>query len=201
MRGELTVSVKSHWSIDYEITPPADEDRDIVIDEARYDGWKPTGEVKELEETPTRLRFKVAAPKGKTTKVTLARDHTEQQYVALGGLEADSLLTTISGLENGTPALKEAVAKLGALVTAMNEAKAHREKLEAERGKITGDQVRLRENLKSVGQGSDLGRRYLDKLKGQEDRLAAIATEDETIEKLIAAKQKAAQELAQSLSL
>ncbi len=79
------------------------------------DGWKPVGEVKELEETPTRLRFKVAAPKGKTTKVTLAREHSEEQYVSLGALGADSLLTTVSGLENGTPALKEAVAKLSAL--------------------------------------------------------------------------------------
>ena len=183
VRGYLTVSVKSHWTIDYEITPPAEEDRDIVIDEARADGWKPTGEVNELEETPTRLRFKVAAPKGKTTKVTLAREHTEEQYVSLGALEADSLLTTVSGLENGTPALKEAVAKLSALVTGMNEAKAQRKKLEAEATKITQDQERLRENLKSVGQGSDLGRRYLDTLKGQEDRLAAIATEDESLEK------------------
>ncbi len=52
-----------------------------------------------------------------------------------------------------------------------------------------------------MGQGSDLGRRYLDKLKGQEDRLATIASEDESLEKLIAAKQMVAQELAQSLSL
>jgi hypothetical protein len=201
VRGELTVSVKSRWTIDYEITPPADEDRDIVIEEARYDGWKPAGEMKDLEETPVRLRFKVAAPKGKTTKITLVRDHTDQHFLALGALDADTLLTTISGLENGTPALKETVATLSAHVTAMNEANAHRKKLETERSKITGDQQRLRENLKSVGQGSDLGRRYLDTLNGQEDRLAAIASEDEGLEKLIAVKQKAAQELAQYLSL
>ena len=79
VRGELTVTVKSRWDIDYEITPPADEDRDIVIDEARSDGWKPTGKAKDIEETPSRLRFKVAAPKGKTTKVTLAREHIDQQ--------------------------------------------------------------------------------------------------------------------------
>ncbi len=201
VRGELTVTVKSRWDIDYEITPPADEDRDIVIDEARSDGWKPTGNTKDIEETPSRLRFKVAAPKGKTTKVTLAREHIDQQSITLGDLDADGLLTTVSGLENGTPALKEAVAKLGALVAAMNDAKARREKLEAETAKITEDQNRLRENLKSVGQGSDLGRRYLDKLRAQEDRIAAIATEDEALEKLTAAKQKSAQELAQSLSL
>ncbi len=93
------------------------------------------------------------------------------------------------------------MAKLSALVTEMNEAKAQRKKLEAESAKITQDQGRLRENLKSVGNSSDLGRRYLDTLKGQEDRLAAIATEDENLEKLIAAKEKAAQDLAQSLTL
>ncbi len=201
VRGVLTVSVKSNWVIDYEITPPAEEDRDIVIDEARYDGWKPVGEVKELEETPTRLRFKVAAPKGKTTKVSLARERTEEQYVALSTLDSNRLFTTISGLQNETPALKEAVAKLSALVSEMNQAKTHRQQLVAESAKITEDQKRLRENIKSVGNSSDLGRRYLDKLKAQEDRLAAIASEDEGLEKLIAAKEKAAKDLAQSLSL
>jgi hypothetical protein len=200
-RGQLTVTVKSRWNIDYEITPPADEDREIVVDEARFDGWKPSGDVKDIEETSTRLRFKVAAPKGRTTKVTLARDHTDQETVVLSNLDADRLLTAISGLENETPALKEAVAKLAAVVESINEAKVHREQLQAERTKITEDQGRLRANLSSVGSGSDLGRRYLDKLKAQEDRLAAIAAEEDAIEKLLTAKQKAAAELAQGLSL
>jgi hypothetical protein len=73
--------------------------------------------------------------------------------------------------------------------------------LEAERKKIGEDQDRIRRNLASVGQGSDLGRRYLDTLKTQEDRLAEIDRIDRTIETDIAAKRRAAQDVARQLRL
>ncbi len=75
-RGELTLTVKSRWAIDYEITPPGEEDREVFIEEPRQDGWKPAGDTKDIEETATRLRYRVVAPKGKTTKAALTREHT-----------------------------------------------------------------------------------------------------------------------------
>jgi len=71
------------------------------------------------------------------------------------------------------------VAKLGAVVADMNKAKSQRSQLEAERRKIAEDQDRIRRNLESAGQASDLGRRYLDMLKTQEDRLAEIDRVDQ----------------------
>jgi hypothetical protein len=199
VRGELTLTVKSRWSIDYEITPPAEEDREVIIDEPRQDGWKTSAETKDLEETSTRFRYKIAAPKGKTTKATLTREHVDYQTVSLTSLAPDSLLATITGLQNETPALREAIAKLGGLVADINRIKEHRHVLEAERKKIGEDQDRIRKNLASVGQGSDLGRRYLDSLKVQEDRLSSIGSEDKAIDQDLAAKAKTAEEIAQAL--
>jgi hypothetical protein len=201
VRGQLSVTVKSLWTVEYEITPPAEESREVIIEEPRQDGWKTAGDSKAAEETPTRLRYTVQAPKGKTTKATLHREHLDYESVALSSLAPDRIVAAISGLENQTPALKEAIAKLGELAAGIGKANAHRRALDAERKKIGEDQDRIRQNLGSTGVSSDLGRRYLDTLKSQEDRLAAIAAEEKTIEHDISAKMKEAEGVAQALVL
>jgi hypothetical protein len=200
-RGELTLTVKSRWAIDYEITPPGEEDREVFIEEPRQDGWKPAGDTKNVEETATRLRYRVVAPKGKTTKATLTREHTDYQSVSLTSLAPDRILATVSGLQNETPALKEAITKLSAVVGDITKINARKRELEGERKKIGDDQERIRKNLASVGQSSDLGRRYIDALKAQEDRLTAIAAEEKKLDDDLAGKTKKAEEIAQDLVL
>ena len=200
-RGELTLTVKSRWAIDYEITPPGEEDREVFIEEPRLDGWKPAGDTKDVEETATRLRYRVVAPKGKTTKATLTREHTDYQMVSLTSLAPDRILATVSGLQNETGALKEAITKLSVVVGDITKANARKRELESEKKKIGDDQERIRKNLASVGQSSDLGRRYLDTLKVQEDRLAAIAAEEKKLEDDLTGKTKKAEEIAQDLAL
>ncbi len=201
VRGELTLTVKSRWAIDYEITPPGEEDREVFIEEQRQEGWQPAGDTKDIEETATRLRYKVTAPKGKTTKATLTREHVDYQTVSLATLAPDRILATISGLQNEAPALNEAITKLSAAVGDITKINAHRRELEGERKKIGDDQERIRKNLASVGQSSDLGRRYLDALKTQEDRLAAIASEEKKLDEDLAGKTKSAEAIAQALVL
>jgi len=201
VRGELTRTVKSLWTVDYEITPPAEEDREVIVEELRQDGWKALGDSKSIEETPTRLRYTVMAPKGKTTKATLVREHVDHESVTLTSLAPDGILAAISGLENETPQLKDAIAKLGALAGDISKAHARKREREAERQKIASDQDRIRKNLASTGSSSDLGRRYLDTLKAQEDRLASIGAEENAIDEEVAAKTKAAEGIAQALVL
>jgi hypothetical protein len=201
VNGEMTQTTKSRWTFDYEITAPVEEDREVVIDEARPDGWKPTAGMKDVEETATRLRYKVMASKGQTTKATLGLERLDTQIITLATLEPDDLLTTVKGLENETPAFRDAVAKLSGVVADISRAEEQRTGLEEERTKIGEDQERIRKNLQSTGQGSDLGRRYLDMLRKQEDRLAAIAEADKGLLADIAAKRKTAADMARALTL
>ncbi|MBT3070124.1 DUF4139 domain-containing protein [Rhodomicrobium sp. Az07] len=198
--GTLTLTTKSRWAIDYEITPPATEDREVVIDEPRADGWKPL-DAKDVEETATRLRQKVNAPTGKTTRTTLSRERVDQETVVLTSLSPDEIVAMLSGLENASPALKDTVAKLGSVVDTLAKLNNRKEEIDGERKKIADDQDRIRKNLASVGQGTDLGRRYLDLLKTQEDRLAAFSTEERKIEGDIAAANRKAEEIAETLVL
>jgi hypothetical protein len=200
VNGVLTLTTRSRRTFTYEITAPSDEDREIVVEEARIEGWKPASDSKDVEETATRYRYKVSALKGKTTKAALTLERVDSETVALTSLAVESILARIRGLQNETPALKEAVAKVAAMAAEINKTRSQRTQLEAERKKIADDQERIRRNLQSVGQGTDLGRRYLDTLKTQEDRLAEIARTDQTLEGEITAKQRAVEQLARQLT-
>ena len=200
VNGVLTLSVRALQTMDYEITSPPDEDREVVIEEARGDGWKPVAETKDVEETATRLRYKVSAPRGRTTKATLVLERLEREAIALSTLEPEQIVTTITGLDNASPALKDAMVKLGALVADLNRAEARRDDLAAEAKRIADDQARIRQNLAAVGQNSDLGRRYVDALRKQEDRLAEIAAADKALETDMAEKRKTAEKMAKNLS-
>jgi hypothetical protein len=201
LNGTLTVQTRSRRTIDYEVTTPPDEDRDIVVEEERVAGWTPIAGIKGIEETPTRYRHTIAAPRGTTTKASFTTERLDSERIVLTELDVDDMLVRVRGLENQTPALKAVVAKLTALVEDMNKARAQRSQLDSERQRIVRDQERVRNNLQSVGQASDLGRRYLATLKTQEDRLAEIGALDTKLEKEIEGKTKAAEDAVRQLTL
>ena len=91
------------------------------------------------------------------------------------------------------------MAKVAQVVGEINKAKSQRTQLETERKKIAEDQERIRRNLQSVGQTSDLGNQYVDILKKQEQRFAEIDRADRALEAEIAAKRLAAEQLAREL--
>ena len=201
VNGELTVTTRSRQTLSYEVTTPAEEDREVIVEEPRNAGWSPSADQQTVEETPTRFRFKIDAPKGKTTKSTLVLERTDHRLVRLSSLAPEQILTTIQGLENESPALKAAIARLGETIGEINRARAQRAELEAERKKISDDQERIRRNLSSVGAGSDLGRRYLDTLKAQEERLGVIGRSEQLLDAEITARRNVAVEIAKGLSL
>jgi hypothetical protein len=113
---------------------------------------------------------------------------------------AEDILARIRGLQNETASLKDAVVRLGAIVADINKARAQRAQLDAERKKIGEDQERIRRNIQTVGQATDLGRQYIETLRKQEERLGEISRLDEGLLADIAAKRQAAAQLAQQLA-
>ena len=197
--GRLTTTIKSRRVIAYEVTAPADEARDVLVEEDRVAGWAPAAEIKDIEATPQKLRWTVRAGKGETAKAELALERIDQQVVTLTTLAVEDMLARIRGLDNESPALKEAVGRLGEVVGEISRARTQKGQIEAERKKIADDQDRIRKNLASTGQATDLGRRYLDALRQQEDRLAELGKADIALDDLIAQKRKAAEEIARKL--
>src|SRR5262249_37847440 len=123
VNGVLTLTTRSRRSISYEIAAPLDEDRQIMIEEARAEGWKPASETTSVEETPTRFRYTVVAPRGQVTKATLVLERTDSETVILTTLAAEDMLARIRGLQNESAAVKDAVARLSAIVNDISKAR------------------------------------------------------------------------------
>ncbi len=109
--GQLTLTIKSRRSIDYEITPPAEEDRQIVIDEPRLDGWTPANPAGEIEQTAARLRYKVSAPKGSDDQGRAGAGAHRFAGDPADDARSQTLQTTLQGIDDPSPALKHALAK------------------------------------------------------------------------------------------
>jgi predicted RNase H-like nuclease (RuvC/YqgF family) len=75
------------------------------------------------------------------------------------------------------------------------------ERLEKQREAVFNDQARLRENLARVPEGSDLSRRYLQKLSAQENELEAIETQRENARNNLEALRQKLEEYIHGLSL
>ena len=201
LNGTLTLTSRSRRNVNYEVTAPPDEDRIIVVEEARVPGWQPASTMTDVEVTPTHYRYRIVAPKGQTTKASFVTERTDSEAVVLTDLGIDDMVTRIRGLQNETPALKETIAKLGGIVQEINKARAARMQLDSERARIVADQIRVRSNLQSVGATTDLGRRYIDTLKSQEDRLNELGRLNIALEKEIATKTAQAEDIARALVL
>ncbi len=154
INGELTITTRSRRTVAYEVTPPTEEDREIIVEEPRATGWTPSADQQEIEETPTRFRFKIDAPKGRAAKSTLVLERTDQRSVRLTTLAPEKIMATIKGLENETPALKTAITRLGETIAEITRAQSQRNQLVAERKSIGEDQERSWSPLSRYTEGS-----------------------------------------------
>lgn len=199
--GKLTTTTHFRHVIAYEITPPPGEERTLVIEELRTAGWTPAAEQSGVETAGTVHRWRVTAPPGQTTRASFVTEQTGQETVTLSDLAPEEILVQIGGLENSTPAVKETVARLSTLVATITRAQSQRDRNEEERGRILQDQERIRANLQSVGLTGDLGQRYLQSLRSQENRLAEIERQTQTLAETIATQRKACEDLIATLTL
>lgn len=198
--GVLKTTIRSRHAFAYEISAPAAEDRVVIVEETRIAGWTPAAK-EGIEDTPTHHRLRVVAPKGVTTKAELVLERTDVQTVTLGALGPDDVLARLRGLENESPALRETIDRLAAVVADISRQQAQKNRNEEEREKIVSDQERIRANLQSVGSGTDLGRRYLDTLRAQENRLGELERADRAATEAIAARRRDAEKIVEALKL
>ena len=179
VNGVLTLSVRALQTMDYEITSPPDEDREVVIEEARGDGWKPVAETKDVEETATRLRYKVSAPRGRTTKASLVLERLERETDCAFDARARADRDDHHRPRQCKPSAKGRDSEARRARRRPQQCRgATRTILRPRQSASPTIKRAFAENLAAVGQNSDLGRRYVDALRKQEDRLAEIAAAD-----------------------
>ncbi len=177
--GVLEVTVTDRRSSTYTITGAAREDRLVVLEHPRVPGWtlvEPADDRGSIERTANQYRLRRAVSAGETAIVTIAEERPVAQRVQLSSLTAAQIAYYAAAREI-SPAVRQAIARLAEFQAAVVDSEAALKTMEADLDSIVQDQRRIRENIRSVPQDSDLYQRYLGKLGEQEDRIDALRTD------------------------
>ena len=168
----------------YTFSSKSEKEQVVYLDHPR-DGreWKLFDTAKPHEITENYWRFRFALPPNAVTKFVVQQAQTLYQNWGLSDLTEKQLAAWVSAKYLDKPtekALKDALAQRQKLAQIENKLN----KLNEERGKIHTDQQRVRENLGALGDRAsekELRERFVATLGKQEDRLASMLAEEDTL--------------------
>jgi len=142
------------------------------------------------EKTPEWYRFRVEAPASRTTEFVVEEGRPVTQTIALLDRPVSDFLWYSTNREVPR-AVRDALEQVIAMKRELTELEQRREQKRQEKQQIESGQQRLRENLRTVGRDSNLGKRYLQKLADEEDRIEKLASEIASLTERINEQQEA----------
>ena len=140
-------------------------------------------------------------PAGGTVPVEVTLDAPRAPRASSSPTSASADLGAYASSSALTPPLRDALAHVAALRQAADEKAAAVKDSEAELARITGEQARIRENLKAVPPGDDLAQRYLRILGQDEDRIAALGEQLDAARSAVKDAQEALSDYIRSLKI
>ena len=171
-KGTLTIESLDRRKTSYRVK--ASEPRHLVVVAPKLEGWKlvePANSAIAESEGRYRIPFDVRAGDAQTFVVT--QEKTETRLVALANVDDGTLGFYVKAQEIDA-ATRDQLAKLVDLRAKLSLAARALAETTAQIDDIVKDQNRLKTLLPAVGAGSDLQKRYLNKLDQEETQLDAM---------------------------
>lgn len=192
--GILRIAVKNIAETTYTVKAPPKEARTVVIEHPKmYDYQLVTPDPKTTEVSGERYRIRVEVKAGEKAVVPVRLENTAWQSYSLNTLNADYLLSFAGKRGQLDADARKSFETLAAKRREMEAIDIKINELDMRRNQIFNDQERIRENLQSLTEKSEVKQKYLNKLNEQEDKIAGIDAEKE---KLAAARIEKQNELA-----
>lgn len=192
--GILRIAVKNIAETTYTVKAPPKEARTVVIEHPKmYDYQLVTPDPKTTEVSGERYRIRVEVKAGEKAVVPVRLENTAWQSYSLNTLNADYLLSFAGKRGQLDADARKQFETLAAKRREMEAIDIKINELDMRRNQIFNDQERIRENLQSLTEKSEVKQKYLNKLNEQEDKIAGIDAEKE---KLAAARIEKQNELA-----
>ncbi|MGD8454182.1 MAG: hypothetical protein PVJ57_20400 [Phycisphaerae bacterium] len=138
----------------YEIKNKMDRARSVLLEQAYSDDWTLLEPAEPYERTPNLLRFQVEVPASETAtyKVKLERVASQSLRLERSGLDDIRFYLRSRVI---SPAVKEALERIIAMRTELDQLARARENLERSVNETVEEQARVRENLKTLPQNTD----------------------------------------------
>jgi hypothetical protein len=175
-KGLLVIDRRRIATQEYLADNKGDADRTLVVEHPIREGWKLVDTRKPIESTEAVHRFQGNAPAGKVTVLTVKEENVRAESMAI--LPADlGVLVTYSRTGEIPAAVRDALAKAVQLRRAVIDTERQLAERAQRVAEITGEQTRMRENMKTVAQNAQYYQRLLAKLNEQESALEKLQEE------------------------
>lgn len=197
--GTLDETRLTAWTRTYRLKNNGDSDRLIVLEHPFTPGRKLVKPAGYAEKTDRYYRFKVPLAAGEQKAFEVREERVRLHRMALMDMPVRQLVY-YAGSAKISPALKSALETLAGMKRELETLESDRRRLEERTRAITQDQDRIRKNIQSVGPGSQLGKRYLEKLSHQEDQLDEIRKRMAELDRLIRQKKQTLSDTVAKLS-
>jgi len=186
--------------VTYKIKNKTDEEKELYLDHPKNYDYKFIEKPVDPEETPNYWRFKITLkPKDAINfKLKEQRENYSSNY--LWNYNKEDLQKRVVFYVKRkfiNPEMEKKLKDIAGYIQILNNLKAKEEKLNEERNLMTGEQVRLRENISVLGNDSQsisLKERYIKKLNDQESRFEEIIKDLEILDKKIVDQNKTIEE-------
>jgi len=173
VRGVLELKRSVEQQQTYAIKNDAEDTKRLIVEQPYSPPWELVEPAKYLEKTPQVYRFDVQVKGKKTQKFEVRQQQLLTQAVGLLDANPDAFLVYVREGKI-SPAVREALEKAAQMKRKLASLREQLGQEESELAQIQQGQERLRQNLSSVGAGSQLGQRYLQKLAQEEDQIEKL---------------------------
>jgi len=172
-KGVLAVSQRLRQTKVYNIKSKAAEKRAVVIEHPFRSGWKLIEPPKPVERTPLVYRFQTTVEPGKSDKMTINEEQLTSESVGIVSADINTLLV-YSRNRVISPQVKTALEKVVQWRNAISELQRRSASLTQQLNEINEEQTRIRENMKTLAQNSEIYSRYVKKLDSQETQIEGL---------------------------
>lgn len=171
--GALVLTRKRVSSQSYTADNKSARDKTLIIEHPIKRGWSFVETQKPVETTASVSRFRITAAANKVTTLLVKEEFAQAERIAMVSADLTYLEATARGA-GISPAVRAAVEKAVQLRQAALDQERMITAKTQQIADITAEQVRIRENMKSVAQGNEYYGRLLAKLNEQESAIEKL---------------------------
>lgn len=200
VKGVLQLTRKSQQKLTYDIENKSDRAKDVVVEHAINSGWNLVETPEPMEKTQSLYRFKVPTAKGEKKSLAVTEENVHAQMVAIFPADIGTLVAYVrtgSIPDDVKKALSEAITRKQAMVDIERQINDRQQQIE----KITQEQNRIRENMRTVDKTSQYYNRLLAKLNEQETQIEKLQTETDALKTQLEGSRKDFESYVSSLNV
>ena len=170
-KGVLHIQRKHVFTQEYVAENKRDNGaKPLIVEHPLRHGWKLVQPEKPIETTDALYRFRIDVPAGKSASLTVEEQLVQGEAIEILPLDLGTLVL-YSKTGEISKEVREALGKAIAMKQAMEESQRQVRERQQDINRITQEQQRIRENLKTVTDRAALHKRLVEKLTEQENQI------------------------------